>query len=136
MHHADQAENLFAKGYNCAQAVFGAFAGEAGMDDKTAMRVASSLGGGIAHTGEACGAALGMCLALGLAEGYDTDPDQDTKNAHNARVKTLMEAFRAAFDGRMDCDDMRVVGDRTVCVAYVRRAAELVEEALAARVES
>lgn len=127
--YQDRAEDIFNRGYNCAQAVLGAFAEALGMDDQTAMRIASSLGGGIAHTGEACGAALGMCLAYGLAKGYDTDPDAATKNAHNARVKALMEAFREAF-GHMDCDDLRVEGDRGACVPYVRYAAELVERAI------
>lgn len=127
--YQDRAEAIFARGFNCAQAVFGAFAEELGMDFETAMRVASSLGGGIAHSGEACGAALGMCLAIGLAEGYDKDPDMDTKNAHNARIKPLMEAFRAEF-GHMDCDDLRVIGDRARCVRFVRFAAEQTQRVL------
>ena len=125
----DKAEAIFARGFNCAQAVLGAFAEELGMDFQTAMRVAASLGGGIAHTGEACGAAIGMCMAYGLAAGYDTDPDTDTKNAHNARVKAMMEAFREKF-GHMDCDDLRVIGNRSVCIPYVRFAAEVAEQAI------
>jgi len=125
----DTAEAIFARGFNCAQAVLGAFAEDLGMDFQAAMRVASSLGGGIAHTGEACGAAIGMCMAYGLAAGYCTDPDMDTKSAHNARVKAMMEAFRAKF-GHMDCDDLRVVGNRSVCVPYVRFAAEEAERAI------
>ncbi len=125
--HADQAEAIFGRGFNCAQAVFGAFAEQYGMDFETAMRAASSLGGGIAHTGEACGAALGMCMALGMAKGYGEDPDQATKDALNLRVKALMTEFREKF-GHMDCDDLRVPGNRALCAGYVRYAAELVEK--------
>lgn len=128
--YAEKAEAIFARGFNCAQAVFGAFAEEMGMDFETAMRTASSLGGGIGHSGEACGAALGMCLALGLAVGYGTDPDMDTKNAHNARVKALMEAFRESF-GAMGCDDLREAGNREKCAGFVRFAAELAAKEMA-----
>lgn len=127
--YQDEAEAIFARGFNCAQAVFGAFAVEMGMDFETAMRLSSSLGGGIAHTGEACGAALGMCLAVGLAKGYGRDPDMKTKDAHNARVKALMDSFRAEF-GHMDCDDLRIVGDRARCVRFVRFAADQTAKAL------
>ena len=123
MTYADKAEGIFSRGFNCAQAVLGAFAEEYGLTFAQAMRVASSLGGGIGQSGEACGAALGMVMALGMAEGYDTDPDMDTKNSHTARVKEAMDAFRTAF-GHMACDDLRVVGDRSVCVRLVRFAAE------------
>ncbi len=129
--HADKAEALYQQNFNCAQAVFGAFAAELGVDFETAMKVASSLGGGIAHTGEACGAAIGMCLAVGMAKGYADNPDKETKDAHNARVKAMMEAFRAKF-GHMDCDDLRAPGNRAVCFPYVRYAAELVEKEIKA----
>ena len=128
--YADRAEAMFEQDFNCAQAVFGAFAEEYGLDMGTAMRVASSMGGGIGHSGEACGAALGMVLAIGMLKGYGEEPpDMETKMAHNARVKRMMETFRAEF-GAMDCDDLRVPGNRAVCVPFVRYAAELVEKEL------
>ncbi|MDR0897639.1 MAG: C-GCAxxG-C-C family protein [Oscillospiraceae bacterium] len=125
----EKAVELFERQYNCAQAVLGGFAERLGVDEKTAMLLASSLGGGIAHTGEACGAALGMCLAIGAAKGYAAVDDPAVKPAHNARVKAMMEAFRAHF-GAMDCKDLQEVGNRARCTAFVRFAAELVEKEL------
>lgn len=126
--HADRAEAVFAEGYNCAQAVLGAFSQALGLEERTAMRIASSLGGGLGHTGEVCGAALGMMLAIGMAEGYDT-ADQATKMAHSERVAGMMRAFRERF-GATGCDALREVGNRAVCIPYVRYAAELVEQAM------
>lgn len=129
--YTEKAEAIFSQGYNCAQAVFGAFAEEYGLDMATAMRVSSSLGGGIGHSGEACGAALGMVLALGVIQGYGEEaPSMEEKTAHNANVKAMMDAFRERF-GAMDCDDLREVGNRELCVGYVRYATELVEKKLA-----
>ncbi len=131
---AEQAEAYFARGFNCAQAVFCAFVEDAGMDVKTAMKIASPLGGGIAHSGDTCGAVLGMCMALGLYEGFDTNPSMETKSSHNARVKALMDAFGETFT-HLDCRNLRVVGDRSVCTRFVRYAAELTEKALAENCE-
>lgn len=129
MTYADRAEAIFTQGFNCAQAVYGAFAEALGMDMDQAMRVASSLGGGLGHTGEVCGAALGMALAIGMAKGY-AQADADIKNQHSARVKRLMDDFRAHF-GATGCDALREVGNRAVCVAYVRYAAGQVAAELA-----
>ena len=45
--HAAKARALFLEGYNCAQAVVGAFADELGMTQRQAVRLASSFGGGM-----------------------------------------------------------------------------------------
>lgn len=126
MNHADRAEAFFDKGFNCAQAVFAALAPDLGMDERMALKVASGLGGGLGHSGEVCGAALGMCMAAGLANGYDDEAqlaDPAVKQAHSAQIKALMDTFRTCF-GATGCDDLREVGNRAVCVPYVRRAVE------------
>lgn len=125
--YADKAEAIFTRGNNCAQAVFAAFADDLNLGEDTALRIASSLGGGLGHSGEVCGAVLGMLLTYGMKHGY-TVPDMDVKNAHSQRVKAMVDAFRAEF-GATGCDDLRVVGDRGPCIAFVRRAAEMAAEA-------
>ncbi len=128
---SDTAVETFDQGYNCAQAVFGAYAQEYGLDQETAMRLSASLGGGLAHTGEVCGALLGACLALGLARGAADVPDAAEKARHNERVRALVDGFREKF-GYSDCADLQVMGNRTNCVQYVRFAAELLEKVLKA----
>ena len=45
--HGEKAKQLFMEGYNCSQAVLGAFCEECGMDFETAMKISSSFGGGM-----------------------------------------------------------------------------------------
>jgi len=45
--HSDLARELFRKGYNCSQSVFAAFCDETGLDMETALKIASSFGGGM-----------------------------------------------------------------------------------------
>ena len=47
MGRKEKAEELFTQGYNCAQAVFLAYADRMDMDEKTAAKLASSFGGGM-----------------------------------------------------------------------------------------
>lgn len=67
----DRAERLFRDGNNCAQSVFGAFAGEFGMDGDTALRVSCALGGGVGRMREVCGAVSGAAMVIGMRLGPD-----------------------------------------------------------------
>jgi C_GCAxxG_C_C family probable redox protein len=63
-----RAVELFADGHNCAQAVLGAVAPRLGLDQDTAVRLATGFGVGLSM-GETCGAVSGAVMALGLAHG-------------------------------------------------------------------
>ena len=97
MEHGERAEILFRQGYNCAQAAFGAFAEEAGLDPDTALRLSSSFGGGLGRLREVCGALSGIEMALGCLYGYDTPETGETKREHYARVQDLAGRFRREF---------------------------------------
>ena len=92
--HATRARELFYAGYNCAQAVFCAFAEDMGLDLDAAARLASSFGGGLGRLRELCGALSGAELALGMLRGYSDAEDPALKSAHYARVRLLAERFR------------------------------------------
>ena len=94
MTYADRARELFLSGCSCSQAVFGAFAQDAGIDRETAMKLASSFGGGLGGARELCGAVSGMMMAAGLLFGYSDIGDLDVKTAHYARSRALVEAFK------------------------------------------
>ena len=95
MNHAQRAQELFYAGYNCAQAVFCAFAEDMGLDLDAAARLSSSFGGGLGRLRELCGALAGAELALGMLRGYSDVSDPALKSAHYARVRLLAERFRA-----------------------------------------
>ncbi len=71
MTHGEKAKELFLEGYNCCQAVAGAFAEEMGMDFKTVVKMVSSFGGGMGRLREVCGTVSGMFFVTGVLYGYD-----------------------------------------------------------------
>lgn len=66
-----KAEAFFREGFNCAQAVFCAFADEFGIDLELARRISCGLGGGVGRQREVCGTVTGASLVLGLRHGSD-----------------------------------------------------------------
>ena len=102
---ADRARELFMQGYNCAQAVFGAFCEDYGMDFETGMRLVSSMGGGMGRLREVCGAVSAMFLIDGMAEGYSDPADHAEKTAHYARIQALAEAFKQE-NGSIICREL------------------------------
>lgn len=103
--HEEKAKALFLSGYNCSQAVFGAFCDLTGMELSAAMRLSSSMGGGMGRLREVCGAVSGMFLAAGLLYGYDDPAAAAEKREHYARIRTLAEEFKA-LHGSIVCREL------------------------------
>ena len=130
------------QGYNCAQSTFAALCPLTGLDQKTALRLASGLGGGVARQREVCGAVLGMSMAAGLLRGYDTAEAYDEKTATYAMIQQLCAEFKAVH-GSIICRELLglekaegtpVPSKRTEqyyhdrrCADYCRTAAGLLE---------
>ncbi|MBQ7785439.1 MAG: C_GCAxxG_C_C family protein [Clostridia bacterium] len=105
MTHVEKARDLFLSGCSCSQAVLGAFALELGIDHDTAMKLASSFGGGLGGSRELCGAVSGMLMVAGLKWGYCDIGDNALKTEHYARTRELLEAFKAAH-GTTVCHEL------------------------------
>ena len=148
--HAAKARALFLEGYNCAQAVVGAFADELGMTQRQAVRLASSFGGGMGGMRETCGAVTGMLTVAGLLFGYDSPADDAGKKVHYAHVRALAEAFRArhetlvcrellaALPGKLAQDPLPRTPEyykARPCVRFVETAAGILEHELKAEKE-
>ncbi len=145
------AEENFLAGYNCAQAVLIAFTKELGMDEKTAARLGSSLGGGMGQLREVCGTVSAMFLVAGVAAGYDDPTDKEAKRAHYAQIRGLAKAWEEKH-GSIVCRELlknvkteleAVEHPRTGefykkrhCLQYVGDAAEQLEAFLQAQGES
>ena len=97
MKHSEKAKKLFLAGFNCAQAVFVAFSDLTGLSEEQAFLVSSSFGGGMGHTGEACGAVTGMYMAIGAILGYKDPFDAEAKKNHYDLIKKLSDEFKAEF---------------------------------------
>lgn len=89
-----RAAELFAGGYNCAQAVIMAFADVLNLDEKFCAKFSSSFGGGMGRMREVCGAVSGMLMVAGLLYGYDGPEDGTVKKEHYTRVQELAGKFR------------------------------------------
>ena len=96
INHAEKAKSLFESGYNCCQAVLCAYADEIGLDETTALKIASSFGGGMGRLREVCGAVSGMFMVCGLRDGYtniDGVNAHEEKMSHYERIQELARKF-------------------------------------------
>ena len=82
--------------FNCAQTVFSIFAKEMGLDEETALKIASGFGGGMACA-ETCGAVTGAYMVIGMKHGFST-PDADQKT----KTKLLIQQFNEKFKKKHD----------------------------------
>lgn len=95
MTRGEIAKKNFESGYNCAQAVLLSFSDLTQLDEATAMRLASSFGGGMGRLREVCGAVSASFMVAGLLYGQDGVPAHEEKMAHYAIIQELAAAFRA-----------------------------------------
>jgi C_GCAxxG_C_C family probable redox protein len=141
--HSELAIELFLKGYNCSQSVFAAFCDETGMDTNTALKLASSFGGGMGRLREVCGAVTGMLMVVGMKYGYTDVSDKKAKAEHYRIVQDLAKQFEKEY-GSIICrellglsmkTDSPVPDDRNEnyykkrpCTEFVEQAAKLLDE--------
>lgn len=109
--YSDKAMNLFKQGYNCSQAVFLAFNDKTtGLDEESALKIASSFGGGMARLREVCGAVSGMFMTAGILYGYSNPNDNKEKTEHYKRIQKLAEKFKSQ-NGSIICRELLGLGN-------------------------
>lgn len=100
-----KAMELFAEGYNCAQAVVLAYEDYFEESPETLAAVISSFGGGMGRLREVCGAVSGMFFVAGKLYGY-SDPKAGREKAdHYARIQELAAQFRER-NGSIVCREL------------------------------
>lgn len=129
-----RATELFENGYNCSQAIVGAFFDKFGTDEKMAIKMATALGGGVGGLRQTCGVITAMALVVGAEEGTSTPFDKDTKLANYQTVQKLAAKFKSE-QGSLMCDELLglVPGlpeDKAgrSCVEYVQYCATILDE--------
>jgi len=90
---ADRAREMFFEGYNCCQAVVGAFAEDLGMDKVTAMKFAEGLGGGMGRMRLTCGAVSAMALLAGLANSTGLPKNLQKRGEIYALIRDMAKEF-------------------------------------------
>ncbi|MDD6095673.1 MAG: C-GCAxxG-C-C family protein [Clostridia bacterium] len=147
MEHDVLAGELFRKGYNCSQAVLLAFSDVTGLDQRTALAVSSSFGGGMGRLREVCGAVSGAFMVAGLLwGGYDPN-HRDAKAEHYKLIQRLAARLKEE-NGSIICRELLglpgasapVPEERTAdyyrrrpCEAYIRTAARIIDEEIKSR---
>lgn len=145
MEKSQIAGEIFDKNANCAQSVLMAFASDYGVNDETALRVATAFGGGMGRMANVCGAVTGAYMALGLARGMRKVEEQDKKTATYDLVKEFTRRFKEKYPGIL-CKELLGVDIgtpegskaanaagmfKTKCPAFVGDAAEILAKLLA-----
>ena len=105
MTHKEKAIELLKKKYHCSQALLGAFAGDFGLDIKTAFRISTCFGGGM-RQGTTCGCITGGLLVLGLAFGFIDPQDKELEAYGNRKTEEYIQAFREKMQGDVNCRDI------------------------------
>ncbi len=93
MNKSELASEYLKKGYNCAQAVIKTYAGDVGMNEEDAVKMASALGGGIGRTGHVCGAVSGAALVIGMKFGSTNNTVKHSRDKAYQKAKELVEKF-------------------------------------------
>lgn len=105
MSKGQEARALFEQGYNCAQAVAGAFAPEMGLSVETVARLVSPFGGGMGRLREVCGAFSGSLTVMGMLYGYNDPAADEEKKELYADVQKMAAAFQEQ-NGSLICRDL------------------------------
>lgn len=120
---ASIAKDLFLSGYNCSQAVFGAFCEDYGIPFEKGMMLSGGFGGGFARRREVCGAISGATMVLSLERGYSDAECAEAK-------KKLYEELRAFYEmyeketGSIVCRELLSLSERSSSPVPDARTAE------------
>ena len=129
---------LFHEGYNCAQAILAAYEDMFGLERKHAFRICAPFGGGIANTGDTCGAVSGALMVIGLRYGSDKPAKWYKRERLYRTSKKFMKRFIEAY-GSKNCNDLKCyyrmnnhenIKKKEYCAGIVGKAVTILEDLL------
>jgi C_GCAxxG_C_C family probable redox protein len=105
MGNSNDAMDLFAQGFNCAQSILYTYGKVYFKENKDALKLASGFGAGITYRGELCGAVSGSLMVIGLLYGY-SDKEMDLEKEMTYRIShELIETFEK-INGSVICNQL------------------------------
>lgn len=116
-----RALELRRQGYNCAQSVLMVFDDITGLDEATAVRLASGLGTGVGGSKELCGVAN----AMAIAQGFQMPATAEAKVASMHRAADLLVKFKDFTKGRVRCDELKFKENPIPCNDLILKGIEL-----------
>lgn len=105
MTHKEKAAHLLQQQYHCSQALFGAFAGDVGLDLKTAFKISTCFGGGM-RQGGICGCITAAMLVIGMAVGFYDSQDRELEIYVNKKTDEFIKRFTGKMNGDINCRDI------------------------------
>ena len=144
MSRVEEAVSKIRGDFNCAQSIFSTYAPQYGLDQDTALKIATGFGGGMARFGRTCGAVSGAYMAIGLKYGMGINDDSELKEHTYEVIKEFSDRFQQ-IHGTEICRDLLGCDINTLegkeyydqneffekkCVQYVKNAAEILEDIL------
>ncbi len=141
---AENGVECFKDSFNCAQAVFSSHCERFGIQKENAYKIAGGFGGGMGHTGEACGAVTGAIMLIGLRYGKYKKEDMESKGVTYRKVQEFTEEFKK-IHGSIKCNNLtkynlgiesefikaRDAGVfSNICPLFVKSSVEIVEKYL------
>lgn len=105
MTHREKAEELLQQQYHCSQALFGAFAGDFGLDLKTAFKVSTCFGAGM-RQGGTCGCITAALMILGMGVGFYDSQDREQERYGNKMTEEFIRRFTEKMNHRVYCRDI------------------------------
>ena len=102
---ADRATALFGQGFSCSQSACAALAESRGVDTQLALRISAAFGGGMARSGETCGAISGALMAIGLEHGRVSIEDLESKRRCYDVGQEFLRRFKER-EGATACRDL------------------------------
>jgi C_GCAxxG_C_C family probable redox protein len=144
MNRAEKAVSCFKEGFSCAPAVLSAYASEFGLDNETALKIATGFGAGMGRMCETCGAVTGAFMVIGLKYGKSKADDSQAREKTYELVREFASRFKAR-NGSIVCKEllgcdlgtpegMKLAKETgvtaTLCPKLVQDAVEILEEIL------
>ncbi len=111
----DRARQLFLDDrhvFGCAETTFVVLKEAFGLPDPADSSAAMALNGGVAYSGDVCGAISGATLAVGLLAGACVRDHLIAKRVARTTMAATVDAFRARF-GAVDCRELIGLDIRT-----------------------
>lgn len=138
---AECAAELFSKGFCCSESVLQAVAKSYGIESELIPKIATGFCGGIARTGNVCGAVTGGVMAISLVTGRDNP--SGPRELNQRLIQQLLNKFEMRF-GAVVCQQLigcrldtpeghRYFVDNNIrakCAVFTREAARITAEAL------
>lgn len=142
MSKVDSAVSTFKNDFSCSQAVLSAFSEELELDRETALKIATSFGGGMARMGKTCGAVTGAFMVIGLKYGRIKAEDEETREKAYELVNEFVKKFQSR-NSSIECKELlgyninnpeerEIIYEKTLtntlCPKFVEDAVKILEQ--------